>query len=78
MREKGTHTWDLFQHYFCCPSCSYIFEERKDYTYRLGSYIKELECPRCRHSFVMKKPGAPTVTPFFGGNASQEMEWGDR
>lgn len=77
-KQKGPHTWDLTVHYHKCPSCSYILESRDDYIYRLGNYIKELDCPRCDHSFTIKKNVKPSIGPFFGEGSTMEMEWGDK
>lgn len=75
---KGNHTWDLSLDYCCCPDCGYIFENREQYIYRMGQYVKELECPRCSHEFVLKKNIKPRIGPFFGEGERVEMEWGER
>lgn len=65
MREKGTHTCDLFLEYCRCPDCGYVIESRKDYENRLGKYEKDLECDRCHHRFRVTKQLKPIFGPFF-------------
>ncbi|MCB1111717.1 MAG: hypothetical protein H7A37_05945 [Chlamydiales bacterium] len=77
MREKGTHTWDLVIQYHRCPECDYVFDNRQQYRYQLGHYIKDVECPRCHHEFRLEKNRKPVVGPFFGNGAPPEMDWGE-
>lgn len=76
-KQAGTHTWDLTVHYHQCPSCKAIIESRDDYVYRLGSYIKEIECPYCEHAFTLKKRIKHKIGPFFGEGDTAEIEWRD-
>jgi len=69
-KQRGDHTWDLVVAYHKCPVCGFIFENRDEYMYRLGSYIKECQCPRCSHSFTLKKCVKPRFGPFFWGRGS--------
>lgn len=66
IRARGTHTWDIVIHYHRCPSCRAIQESREDYRYQLGKYIKDLECPKCKHHYTVVKRTKPTFVPFFG------------
>lgn len=66
IRKKGSHTWDLHVHYYKCPKCGVILENREDYQYRLGKYEKDLECPQCHHQFTVRKRARPTFGPLFG------------
>ncbi len=50
---KATHTFDIVIHYYSCPKCGYIGENRKNFIYRFGVLQKELECERCRHQFII-------------------------
>jgi uncharacterized C2H2 Zn-finger protein len=68
MTQKGTHTWDLILHYHLCPHCGYIFESRADYQYRLGSYQKDLECPRCHTQFMVTRNRKHHFGPLLGGD----------
>lgn len=75
MTQRGPHTWDLVIQYHKCPSCGYIMESREGYRYRLGEYLKDLECPRCHKAFTIKKNIEITVGPIFGEGKPCEMEW---
>ncbi|MEC7838870.1 MAG: hypothetical protein VX777_02385 [Chlamydiota bacterium] len=76
-KQEGHHTWNLTVHYHKCPECGYIIESREDYFYRLGKYIKNVECDRCKHAFTLQKRVKPKVGPLFGEGDTVEMEWGD-
>lgn len=75
MREKGTHTWDLYLTYHRCPNCGFIFESREDYVYRMGKYQKDLICPRCHHSYTLTKGQRPLIGPVFGEPPKPEFDW---
>ena len=55
-RPKGSHTWELLISYHRCPHCGTIIESRDAWQYYLGSYEKELDCPRCDHHFTAHSP----------------------
>lgn len=76
-KQRGSHTWDLTTHYHRCPSCGYVMENRSDYTYRLGKYIKELECVKCGYEFLLEKNIKPSIGPVFGNGSAPEVDWGD-
>lgn len=77
MSHKGTHTWDLVLEYHRCPKCGYILESRESYHQRLGVYVKELECDRCKNKFTIEKKTHPTFGPLIGDPQPIEMEWRD-
>jgi hypothetical protein len=66
IRSKGTHTWDIHVHYYQCPKCGCVIENREDYQYRLGKYEKDLECSKCCHKFTVQKRTKPSFGPIFG------------
>jgi ssDNA-binding Zn-finger/Zn-ribbon topoisomerase 1 len=65
MRRKGVHTFDIFLEYLACPKCRAIIEDRQGYTYRLGQMIKQVECPRCHHTYTVVKAEKPGFGPLF-------------
>ncbi len=65
MTQKGTHTWDLIVDYHECPNCGYIIESREGYQLEGGQYIKNLECPRCHHKFIVTKGKKNSIFPLF-------------
>lgn len=75
MRQKGTHTFDIFLTYHRCPKCGYIFESREDYQYRMGKYEKDLTCPNCGHFYTLTREGRPSIGPFFGEAPKPEFDW---
>jgi DNA-directed RNA polymerase subunit RPC12/RpoP len=48
MTQEGTHTWDLYVHYYRCPKCGWIIEDRQMLE------KKEIICGRCNHHFYEK------------------------
>lgn len=65
-KHKGsTHNWDIVIQYHRCPKCGYIIESREDYIYRMGKYVKDLECSRCHHHFTLTKTSRPTFGPLW-------------
>jgi hypothetical protein len=78
MTQKGLHTWDLNLHYHRCPRCGFIIESREDYQYRMGVYLKDLQCSRCQLRFTITKPSEPTFGPLIGDAEPVEMEWRDK
>ena len=75
MTQKGAHTWDLIIHYHRCPNCGYIVENREDFRYILGDWIKDVTCERCHHEFVVKKKNKPTFGPLIGTAQPPEVNW---
>ena len=75
MAQKGEHTWDMIFHYHRCPECGFIIESREDYEYRLGHYVKTLDCPRCHGSFTLEKETKPTFGPLIGEPQPVEWDW---
>ena len=64
--RDGTHDWDCSVHYHRCDNCGNIVENRDDYVDRLGSWEKDLRCPRCHHEFTVMRDVRPNFGPFFG------------
>lgn len=77
MTQRGSHTWDLYIHYYTCPACGFIIESRSDYEYREKKYQKDLECERCHHHFTVTKPKHSRFGPLLGPPEHAEMEWPD-
>ncbi len=75
MTQKGTHTWDLILQYHRCPKCGYIIESREDYLYRLGKYVKDVECSQCHEQFSLIKPVKPHFGPLLGDDEVVEWDW---
>lgn len=75
MSQRGSHTWEIVHHYHLCPRCKRIVESRQDYRYILGRYIKELECPHCRHAFSLTQKKEARPAPLFGNEAAPEWDW---
>lgn len=77
MSKSGTHTWDISIDYHQCPYCHYIHEDRKRYTYRMGSYYKDVTCLRCGHSFTLQKEKPRSFGPLIGEAQPIEGYQGD-
>lgn len=75
MTQKGTHTWDLVQHYHRCPKCGFIIESREDFQYNLGVWSKNLQCDRCNQRFTLTKNRTPTFGPLIGDPQPVEIKW---
>lgn len=75
MTQKGEHTWDLIFQYHRCDKCGWIIESREDYQYRMGEYVKDLECPRCHHFFQLSKIFPKRIGPIFGDPTRPEFDW---
>lgn len=75
MTQRGRHTWDMVVAYHACPKCGFIQENREGYTYRLGKYQKDLECPRCLYHYTLTKNVRMTPGPLFGEGDSAEVTW---
>lgn len=66
MTQKGEHTWDLVCDYQRCPKCGFIVENREEFHYELGSWIKEIHCDRCKNDFTVKDLRKLTFGPLIG------------
>ncbi|MBA3239500.1 MAG: hypothetical protein H0T62_14320 [Parachlamydiaceae bacterium] len=75
MKQRGSHTWDTVIQYHLCPNCKRIIESRVDFVYRLGKYIKELECPYCKKEITLLQPRKVRPGPFFGSEGPVEWDW---
>lgn len=67
-QQHGNHTWDLVIHYYCCPKCQYILENREKFEHRLGTLQKDLICPRCKDKFTITKKRKESFGPLLGNN----------
>ncbi|WP_068469098.1 hypothetical protein [Candidatus Protochlamydia phocaeensis] len=67
-QRHGNHTWDIVIHYYRCPKCGYIIENRDKYEYRLGQLEKDLTCGRCQEHFMVVKESQPTFGPLFNSD----------
>lgn len=65
-QRHGTHTWDLLLHYYQCPQCGYVMENRDKFEVRLHHLEKEVCCPRCQHLFTVKKEKQVSFGPLLG------------
>lgn len=67
-QRHGNHTWDLVLHYYRCPVCGYILENRAKFESRFHELVKECICLRCQHSFTISKKKQPTFGPLLGSD----------
>jgi hypothetical protein len=67
-QRHGNHTWDLIQHYYRCPRCGYIMENRDKFEPRFHLLEKEISCLRCCHFFTVRKKTHPTFGPLLGSD----------
>ena len=58
-----------------CPKCGHIIENRDVYHYELGSWIKNVTCDRCDHTFIAKKNYKPSFGPLIGPPQPPEVDW---
>jgi hypothetical protein len=65
-QRHGNHTWDLILHYYRCPQCGYIMENRDKFEHRSHQLEKELICSRCQHAFKARKRPQTTFGPLLG------------
>lgn len=65
-QRHGNHTWDLVLHYYSCPKCGYIVENRDKFETHFHEVKKEVICSRCQHLFKVQKKTQPTLGPFLG------------
>ena len=63
---RATHTYKVVQQYHRCQDCGHIFESRQDFQYCMGEYVKQLECPCCKHSFQEVKGARKALGPLLG------------
>lgn len=77
MTQKGEHTWDLVIDYQRCPKCGFINEDRQEYHYEMGSWIKEIHCDRCSHVFAVQDNRTLTFGPLLGRPQPPEITWDD-
>lgn len=69
-QRHGNHTWDLVLHYYRCPKCGYVIENRDKYERRMALLQKEVICTRCEYVFTVTKKTKPTFGPLFGNYES--------
>lgn len=67
-QRHGNHTWDLILHYYRCPKCGYILENRDKFDAHFNRLQKELACLRCQHVFTVTKKIKPRFGPLLGHN----------
>jgi DNA-directed RNA polymerase subunit RPC12/RpoP len=65
-QQHGHHTWDLILHYYRCPHCGYIRENRDKFKLQNHLLQKDLICLRCQHTFVVTKKRKQTFGPLWG------------
>lgn len=65
-QRHGNHTWDLNLHYYSCPKCHYIMENREKFETRFNQLQKDLVCPRCQYGFRVMKKMKPAFGPLLG------------
>ena len=75
MTQKGEHTWDLVIDYLRCPKCGFINEDRQEYHYLLGAWIKEIICNRCEYTFRIEDKRKVTFGPLIGRPQPPEVTW---
>lgn len=75
MSQKGSHTWDLIVHYHRCPDCGYIIENRDDFQYEHGKYVKNVKCGRCHKEFIVQKERELSFGPLIGDVEPAEIDW---
>lgn len=65
-QQHGTHTWDLNLHYYQCPKCGYVLENRDKFESRFDLLHKDITCLRCQYTFRIEKKRKPTFGPLLG------------
>jgi rubredoxin len=75
MTQKGEHTWDLVIDYKRCPKCGFINEDRQEFQYQMGSWVKDVTCSRCEHTFEVKNNRKLTFGPLIGMPQPPEITW---
>ncbi|MCB1119557.1 MAG: hypothetical protein KDK65_06320 [Chlamydiia bacterium] len=71
----STHTFPIHIHYHRCPDCGKILENRHDWDYRLGYYLKDLTCSYCHHSWTEEKGGHFRLGPLFTQPKTAAFDW---
>lgn len=67
-QRHGNHTWDSILHYYRCPRCGYVIENRDKFELHFHRLEKNLLCSRCQHSFKITKKSKPAFGPLLGHN----------
>jgi rubredoxin len=62
-QKHGNHTWEFLLHYYRCPKCGYVIEDRNKYERRMRLLQKEVYCNRCQYEFTVTKKKMPTFGP---------------
>jgi ssDNA-binding Zn-finger/Zn-ribbon topoisomerase 1 len=75
MTQQGEHTWDMVIDYKRCPKCGYINENRDEFQYRMGSWVKDITCGRCGNAFTVKDERKATFGPLIGRPQPPEITW---
>lgn len=65
-QRHGNHTWDLNVHYYRCPRCGYIVENRDKFEPLFNSLLKDIVCKRCQYAFRVEKKIGPAFGPLLG------------
>ena len=66
-QRHGNHTWDLNVHYYRCPQCGYIVENRDKFEPLLfNSLLKDIVRNRCQYAFRVEKKIRPAFGPLLG------------
>lgn len=65
-QQHGTHTWDLNLHYYRCPQCGYVVENRDKFEPRFNQLNKDIACSRCQYVFRIIKNKRPAFGPLLG------------
>lgn len=75
MTQKGEHTWDMVIDYKRCPKCGFINEDRQEFQYVMGTWLKEITCERCGNAFEVKDERKLTFGPLIGRPQPPEITW---
>lgn len=67
-QRHGNHTWDMILHYYRCPGCGYIMENRDKFESRFHRLEKEVICPICKKHFVVERKTQSTFGPLLGND----------
>lgn len=65
-QQHGNHTWDLVLHYYRCPKCGYILENRDKFEPYFNRLQKQVTCSRCQHLFIVTQKTKPRFGPLLG------------